>query len=81
VRLATLDNGHRLRNRLFLGVIRFMSKEEPHDVLKLLHYRPSFFGGPFSKLVQDVMRGPSEWSVGDREIFAAYTSRLNQCPF
>src|SRR5215211_6260473 len=24
---------------------------------------------------------PSPWSVTDRELFAAYTSRLNQCPF
>jgi hypothetical protein len=27
------------------------------------------------------MRGPSEWTVGERELFAAFTSRLNQCPF
>jgi hypothetical protein len=27
------------------------------------------------------MRGPSEWRVGERELFAAFTSRLNQCPF
>src|SRR5439155_643566 len=25
--------------------------------------------------------GPSEWSVGERELFAAFTSRLNQCLF
>jgi hypothetical protein len=28
-----------------------------------------------------VMRGPSQWSVGEREIFAAYVSQLNQCVF
>lgn len=27
------------------------------------------------------MRGPSEWSVGDRELMAAYVSRINQCSF
>jgi AhpD family alkylhydroperoxidase len=27
------------------------------------------------------MRGPSEWSAGERELFAAFTSQLNQCPF
>jgi len=27
------------------------------------------------------MRGPSPWSVGERELFAAVTSRLNQCVF
>jgi hypothetical protein len=28
-----------------------------------------------------VMRGPSEWSSGERELFAAFTSLLRQCPF
>jgi len=27
------------------------------------------------------MRGPSEWTVGERELFAAFVSRLNQCQF
>jgi hypothetical protein len=27
------------------------------------------------------MRGPSEWTAGERELFAAFTSLLNQCPF
>jgi uncharacterized peroxidase-related enzyme len=27
------------------------------------------------------MRGPSQWSVGDRELMAAYVSRLNECAF
>ena len=27
------------------------------------------------------MRGPSDWSAGERELFAAFTSLLNQCPF
>jgi len=27
------------------------------------------------------MRGPSMWSVGERELFAAFVSRLNQCVF
>jgi hypothetical protein len=28
-----------------------------------------------------VMRGPSEWSPGERELFAAFASHLNQCVF
>ena len=27
------------------------------------------------------MRGPSQWSVGDRELMAAYVSKVNSCPF
>jgi hypothetical protein len=30
---------------------------------------------------QEVMRGPSAWSVADRELMAAYVSRVNACEF
>jgi putative intracellular protease/amidase len=50
-------------------------------VVRTLLYRKDFFGRPFSELTQQVMRGPSPWTVGEREIFAAFVSRLNQCVF
>ena len=51
------------------------------DVARVLAYRPEMFGVPFSMCLEDVMRGPSDWSVGERELFAAFVSRTNQCPF
>ena len=51
------------------------------DVRKMLSHRPELFGQPFSEALQDVMRGPSEWSVAERELFAAFVSAQNQCPF
>jgi hypothetical protein len=51
------------------------------DVRRMLGYRPELFGRPLSEALQDVMRGPSEWSVAERELFAAFVSSLNQCPF
>ena len=51
------------------------------DVVKTLHYRPEVFGRPFSAAVDEAMRGPSDWSPGERELFAAFVSRLNQCLF
>ena len=50
-------------------------------VIRTLRYRKEFFGQPVSELTQQVMRGPSEWTVGEREMFAAFVSRLNQCVF
>jgi hypothetical protein len=50
-------------------------------VVRTLRYRKEFFGRPWSRLTQQVMRGPSEWSVGEREIFAAFVSHLNKCVF
>jgi hypothetical protein len=51
------------------------------DVVRMLSYRPELFGRPFSEALQDVMRGPSDWSVAERELFAAFVSAQNQCPF
>jgi hypothetical protein len=28
-----------------------------------------------------VMRGPSEWSIAERELFAAWVSKKNECEF
>ena len=51
------------------------------DIGQALQYRPELFGGPFSELLQIVMRGESEWSAGERELMAAFVSSLRQCPF
>ena len=51
------------------------------DVVKVLNYRPELFGRAFSSLTQVLLRGESAWAVGERELFAAYTSHLNKCPF
>ncbi len=34
-----------------------------------------------SRFTHEVMRGPSPLEPGVRELIAAYTSQLNQCPF
>ena len=64
-----------------LDTIRERSGHEPLGVVKTLLYRPERFGRPFSEALDDAMRGPSEWSPGERELFAGFTSLLNQCPF
>lgn len=81
MRLTKVRSGHRLPQKLLLTVIRVMSGAEPVDVIKVLLYRPTFFGTPFSAATQAALRGPSAWSVGERELFAAFVSRLNHCRF
>ena len=51
------------------------------DVSLALRYRPELFGEPFSELLQQVMKGPSPWTEAERELFAAFVSARNQCPF
>ena len=80
MRLKTVHAGHGLRDRVMLGVMRLMMGHAP-GVVRTLMYRKEFFGKPWTALTQQVMRGPSEWTVGERETFAAFVSRLNQCVF
>jgi hypothetical protein len=51
------------------------------DISRALRYRPQLFGRPFSELLQQVMKGPSEWTEAERELFAAFVSARNLCPF
>jgi hypothetical protein len=81
VRLECVDIGHAADEAAFLDVIRENSGREPLGVVKTLLYRPELFGRPFSEELDTVMRGPSDWSAGERELFAAFTSLLNQCLF
>ncbi len=81
MRLRRVEAGHRLQEKLKLWLIGLVSGYSPPDIVRTLFYRPEYFGRPISRLTQRVLRGPSEWSVGERELFAAFVSRLNQCPF
>lgn len=80
MRLQKVHRGHRLRERAILAVMRLVMGHAP-GVVRTMFYRKEFFGQPFSELTQQVMREPSPWSVGERETFAAFVSRLNQCVF
>ena len=81
MRLRILDHSHRLRARILLRVIRLTNRTEPDPVAKVSLYRPELFGRAFMHLIEQVMRGPSDWSAGERELFAVFVSRLNSCRF
>ncbi len=80
MRLQKVHKGHRFPDKALLGFMRIVMGHAP-GVVRTLRYRKAFFGRPFSELTQQVMREPSPWSVGERETFAAFVSRLNQCVF
>jgi hypothetical protein len=80
MRLKIVERGH-VPDRLLYAVIRAVSGFRAPDVIRTLRYRKAFFGGPHSAHTQAVMRGPSAWTVGERELFAAFVSSINQCPF
>lgn len=79
MRLQILDDGHGMPAKALFGVIRLMTRHPVVDAVKLAFYRKDFYGA--GTLTNEAMRGSSEWSVGDRELMAAYVAKTNQCPF
>ena len=81
MRLKQLENGHRLRQKLLLRMMGLIMRGRVPDVMRTLLYRPEFFGKPFAGVTHSVMRLSRQWSAGECELFAAFVSRKNQCPF
>ena len=82
MRLPAVERGHRLAQRLKLLLIRVVSMRRVPDVVKTLFYRPEFFGRPMCDVnAANSSRSPTLQGEGERELFAAFTSRLNQCVF
>jgi hypothetical protein len=81
MRLERVDHGHTVPQKLLFSLIRVFSGFPVPDVVKTLLYRKAWFGTHMTKLTQRIMRGPSLWAVGERELFAAFCSRVQQCPF
>jgi hypothetical protein len=81
MRLDVLDRGHTVGKKALMVMMRVMTRHPAPDIVKTLMYRPEFFGTRMGAVFQEVMRGPSEWSIGDRELMAAYVSKTNECEF
>jgi AhpD family alkylhydroperoxidase len=81
MRLAILDSGHGFGTKALFVLIRTVSRQPVLDIVKLVKYRPDFYGGPMQEVTQEAMRGPSTWSVGDRELMAAFVAKTNRCEF
>lgn len=79
MRLGILDRGHGFATKALFALIRTMSGEPVLDVIKLAKYRPDFHGKCMGVLTNDAMRGPSEWSIGDRELMAAVVAQTIEC--
>jgi len=79
MRLTNLDRGHSLGTKALFALIRAVSRQPVLDVIKLGKYRADFYGAPMQRVTQEAMRGPSEWSVADRELMAAFVAKMNQC--
>lgn len=81
MRLDILNRGYGPGTKLLFALIRRLSGHPVPDAAKLVFYRPAFYGAAAKTFTHEVMRGPSDWSVADRELMAAYVSKLNGSAF
>jgi len=79
MRLPAVTRGEKLAHRVAFLKIRLLERRRAPDIVRTLMFRSEFFGAKM--MFQDVLRGPSEWTVGERELFAAYVSKLNACEY
>ena len=81
MRLKILDSGYSPGTKVLFAFIHLVSRQPLPDAARLVFYRSDFYGTPMKELTHEAMRGPSAWSVGDRELMAALVSKMNECAF
>jgi uncharacterized peroxidase-related enzyme len=81
MRLGILNDGYGFGTKLLFSLIRLFSRQPVPDAARLTFYRPDFYGSYSKALTHEAMRGPSDWPVAERELMAAYVSKVNDCPF
>ena len=81
MRLREIERGDGFTNRLLIGFISIVSRMRLPDAARVAFYHRSFFSTPMGVWTQAAMRGPSEWSIGERELMAVMVAKWNSCPF
>src|SRR5258706_327282 len=81
MRLKILTSGYDFGTKVLFAFIQLVSRQPTPDAARLVFYRPDFYGAPMKGFTHLAMRGPSTWSVGDRELMAAFVSKMNACAF
>jgi uncharacterized peroxidase-related enzyme len=81
MRLKILNSGYNFGTNVLFTLIHLVSRQPVPDAARIVFYRPDFYGASMKAFTHPAMRGPSAWSVGDRELMAAYVSKMNECVF
>lgn len=81
IRLAPVEQGRGWRSITLRPVLRWLFGQPIPAFVKVLLYRYSFFGKLIGRYGQAALRGPSRWSVAERELFAALVSVENRCEY
>jgi AhpD family alkylhydroperoxidase len=81
MRLPEIERGDGFANRLLINFISMISGMRLPDAARVAFYHKDFFGVPMGAWTQATMRGPSPWSVAERELMACMVAKWNACAF
>jgi AhpD family alkylhydroperoxidase len=81
MRLPEIERGDGFANRLLIRFISLVSGMRLPDAARVAFYHKDFFSAPLGAWTQAAMRGPSIWTVGERELMAALVAKWNSCAF
>lgn len=81
MRLAEVERGDSIRHRLLIRTISAASRMRLPDAARVAFYDQQFAGPALGAWTQAAMRGPSNWTISERELMAATVATWNSCPF
>lgn len=81
MRLAEVERGDSLGHRVLIRAISRLAGYRLPDAARVAFYDRGFAGPALGRWTQKAMRGPSSWSVSERELMAAMVATWNSCPF
>jgi uncharacterized peroxidase-related enzyme len=81
MRLPEVERGDGFANRLLISFISMVSGMRLPDAARVAFYHKEFFAVPLGAWTQPAMRGPSSWSVAERELMACMVAKWNACAF
>lgn len=81
MRLPEIERGDTFKAKTLIGLISLVTGMRLPDAARTAFYHADFLDGAFGAWTQQAMRGPSEWTVFERELMAAMVAHWNTCPF
>lgn len=81
MRLPEIDRGDTITHRLLIGFISMVSRMRLPDAARVAFYHKEFFSTPMGVWTHAAMRGPSPWSIAERELMAAMVAKWNSSAF
>jgi AhpD family alkylhydroperoxidase len=79
IRLREIDKGDGIVSHLLISFISLTLRMRLPDAARVAFYHKDFFSDPMGAWTQEAMRGPSDWTVGERELMAALVAKWNSC--